>query len=54
MNIDKLCKNCLNYYKCIKEGYVDQDGIPVRLKDRLYCLFVEGYDCFVRRFEDEE
>lgn len=54
MCIDKLCKNCLDYRKCIKEGYVDQDGFPVRLKDRLYSLFVEGYDCFGRKFEDEE
>ena len=54
MNVDKLCKDCLDYRKCIKEGYVDQDGFPVRLKDRLYSLFVEGCDCFGRKFEDEE
>ena len=54
MNVDKLCKDCLNYHKCIEDGYVDQDAIPVKLKDRLYSLFVEGCDCFERRFEDKE
>ena len=52
--IDKLCKDYLYCRKCIEEGYADQDGIPTKLRNRLYSLFVEGYDCFVRRFEDKE
>ena len=51
MNIDKLCKDCLDYHKCIEEGCVDQDGIPVKLKDRFYSLFVEGYDICIMQLE---
>lgn len=45
MNIDKLRKDCLDYHKCIEEGYVDQDGIPVKLKDRIgvNCIICDGF-----------
>lgn len=44
MNIDKLRKGCLDYHKCIEEGYVDQDRISVKLKDRIgvKCIICNG------------
>ncbi len=38
------CKDCLYYEDCIRNAE-DMEN-PVRLKDRIYDIFVEGRDCF--------
>lgn len=49
----KPCKNCLYYKECILESEDPND--PSTLKERLYKIFVEGWDCFVGniRFVEE-
>lgn len=44
MKIDP-CKDCLYYERCSKStsSYDFED----KLKERLYNLFVEGWDCFI-------
>lgn len=47
------CKHCLYYMECILESENPND--PPTLKERLYKIFVEGWDCFVGhlRFVEE-
>lgn len=40
----KPCKKCLDYNICIKDSEFPDD--PPALKERMYNIFVEGYDCF--------
>lgn len=44
----KPCRDCLYYKDCIEndDSYEYPDS-PVRLKDRIYDIFVEGKDCFL-------
>lgn len=39
------CKNCLYYDDCIRDS--EDPNNPPALKDRLFNIFIEGYDCFV-------
>ena len=41
----KPCKYCLYYEDCIKNSENPND--PPALKERLFRLLVEGWDCFV-------
>ena len=50
----KPCKNCLNYDDCMKKHSKDVDDypyFPVNLKNRIYNIFVEGWDCFIKIWE---
>ena len=46
------CKDCLYYEDCIK-GSCSYD-FPDKLTERIYYMFTEGYDCFIRITRDEE
>lgn len=50
----KPCKNCLYYKNCIEDIYPWDYEFPIKLKERLYNLFVDGYDCFIQIRCDEE
>jgi hypothetical protein len=50
----KPCKNCLYYDNCIENVFPCDYDFPSKLQERLYHLFVEGYDCFIKiRCDDE-
>ena len=42
----KPCKDCLYYKDCIRDSECPDD--PPALKERIYNIFVEGWDCFYR------
>ena len=53
----KPCKDCLYYDDCIKKCINDfymYPYLPVKLKTRIYRIFVEGWDCFHRINRDLE
>ena len=39
------CRDCLYYDDCIKDSENPND--PPALKERIYKIFIEGWDCFV-------
>lgn len=45
----KPCKDCLYYDDCIKKhvkSLADYAYLQVKIKDRIYKIFIEGLDCF--------
>ena len=46
------CKDCLYYNDCIRDS--EDINNPPALRERLYIIFVEGYDCFHRINRDWE
>jgi hypothetical protein len=42
----KPCRDCLYYDDCIREAEYEYPDNPPKLKDRIYNIFVEGWDCF--------
>lgn len=46
------CKDCLYYEDCI--GNEPKYDYPYKLTNRIYYLFVEGHDCFIRVRRDED
>jgi hypothetical protein len=48
----KPCKDCLYYDDCIKNNL--SYDFPDKLKNRLYYMFVEGWDCFIKKRKASE
>lgn len=42
------CRDCLNYDDCIKNAEYEYPDIPYKLKERIYNIFVDGWDCFCK------
>ena len=51
MNINP-CKDCLYYDNCVEEDL--SFDFSHQLKERIYNMFVEGYDCFIKIRRDED
>ena len=51
----KPCKKCVWYSKCFESARPSEDPLfPQELKDRIYNIFVEGWDCFMKDRSDED
>lgn len=42
------CRDCLNYDDCIRDAEYEYPDVPPKLKERMYNIFVDGWDCFCR------